>query len=506
MIKKAKVEQPQFNKQTLINDLIKSNHGDLRDYVPTTIKAAKEEPEFLAHLIAWNLLKGEIRDSKVALPILNLRGLQEGHAEFAENAIASLLTLDPKNLLKAFKFSKELNNEGLRISGGYGNMLERGIKKYLVKREENRKWWIKTAVQHRKSLKGLYSMTHFQNDETCREILFEKEFPKNSVFEKIANLKNMSPAEAAGTILNYEIPFQIALGALGVKKEEMEKNPEFLLALMKGMSGQQLLNSTKFLDSLGVFKNKMLKSEYDKAFKKAKSDKKVSTLKANKAIKHLEEDPDFDKEILENLSKITEAKISQKTIEGDWVILGDRSGSMSNAIKIAKEIASYITKSVAGKVYLIFFNSDPRIFDVTGKTLVEIEADAKHINATGCTSCGCGLEYLKDKGIIVNGIAIVSDGGDNTYPLFYQAYKDYCKKMEAEPTVYFYRVPGDPDELSKHCQSEGIKIDYFNMEKTDYYSLPNIVTTMKTSHYSLMDEIMNVPLLTFDKIFKMKGK
>ena len=511
-------EKTAFNKQSMISELIKSKHGDLMDYVPITSEAAKKEAEFLAHLISWNLIKGEIRDSKIALPVINLRFLKKEDSEFAENAIASLLTLDPRNLVKSYKFSKELTKTGMNITGGHRRMLEEGIRQYIAVREENIPWWNKTAVQHRESLKELYAVSHYKPSDYAQKILFrtlydEKtgkyvkvDYPKNSIFQKIADLKKMTPSEAAGTILNYNIPFQIALGALGAKKEEFEKNPEFLLALMNGMSGQQLINSTKFLTSVGVFNSKMLKSEYEKAFKKATKDKKVSTLKASKAMKTLEEDPGFDPEILEKLSKLQDTKIAQKTIDGDWVILGDASGSMNTAIKLAKEIASYISKSVAGKVYLIFFDNQPRVFDVTGKTLAEIEKDSKHVVASGCTACGCGLQYLLDRGIIVNGIALISDGGDNTVPYFHQAYPKYCVKMGIEPTVYFYRLQGEHDSLSGYCKSENIPFELFDMDKTDYYALPNLVATMKTSRYSLMDEIMTIPLLTFEKIFEKKGK
>jgi hypothetical protein len=511
-------ENAAFNKQSMISELIKSKHGDLMDYVPITSAAAQKEAEFLAHLISWNLIKGEIRDSKIALPVINLRFLKKEDSEFAENAIASLLTLDPRNLVKSYKFSKELTKTGKNITGGHRRLLEEGLRMYIAAREENIKWWNKTAVQHRESFKELYAISHYKPSDWAQKILFrteydvklgkfvKSEFPKNSVFQKIADLKKMSPAEAAGTVLNYDIPFQIALGALGVKKEEFEKNPEFIMALMNGMSGQQLINSTKFLTSIGVFNSKMLKSVYETAFKKATKDKKVSTLKANKAIKTLEENPDFDPEVIEKLSKLSETKLAQKTIEGDWVILGDKSGSMSTAVKLAKEIASYISKSVAGKVYLIFFDHQPRVFDVTGKTLSEIETESKHVSASGCTSCGCGLQYLLDRGIIVNGIAMISDGGDNTAPYFHQVYPKYCLKMGIEPAVYFYRLQGESDSLSGYCRSENIPFELFDMDKTDYYALPNLVAAMKTSRYSLMDEIMTIPLLTFEKIFEKKGK
>ena len=36
----------------------------------------------------------------------------------------------------------------------------------------------------------------------------------------------------------------------------------------------------------------------------------------------------------------------------------------------------------------------------------------------------------------------------------------------------------------------------------DYYSIPNIIRTLKTNKYSLCEEIMEMPLLKFSDVFK----
>lgn len=498
------LETSQFDRKAIINSLVKSKHGALDEYVTLGLEAVKNDPEFLAHLITWNLIKGEIRDSKVALPIVSLRG--NGDREFSESAIASLMTLDPKNLVKAYNFNKKLSKEGKILVGGNRKLLISAINRYLEIREASPAWWVATAVQHRDSLKTLYAITHENFTErkagsySIQEILFDRKYPRNSVFEKISKLKDMTPAQAAGTIIQYGIPFQIAIGALGRKKKEYQENPEFLLALMGEMSGSQLINSTKFLTSLGVFDSPMLKTEYNKAIDRAKKDKKVPSLKANKAISDFQDK--IPEEIVKKLTEVQEVKIAQKTIDGDWLILGDCSGSMNVSIEKAREIASYITKSVAGKVYLIFFNYEPRMFDVTNMTLDQIQHVTRGIRASGGTSCGCGLKMLLDKNISVNGIAIVSDGGDNRDPFFHDTYKVYTKKMDTEPSIYFFSVPGDPDVLSLYCQRSGIHIEKMDVFSVDYYSLPNIISMMKTSRYGLIDEIMNTPLLTLNEVFK----
>lgn len=495
---RMKKEADAFNKQTMINELVKSKHGSLEEYVPVTLEATQKEPEFLQHLMTWNLVKGQIRDSKIALPVISLRG--EAEAEFAENAVSNLVTLDPRSLVKAYRFNKKLTASGKHIVK-YRSLLETGIKKYIEVREADRKWWVRTVVQHRESMKELYAVSHFKPSSFAQKILFERDYPKNSIFYAIRELKNMSAKEAAGEVLNFKIPFQIAIGALGRKKEEFTKDPAFILALMEGMSGSQLINSTKFLVSLGMENSPVLKSEYNKALERAKKDKKLSTLKAGKAIEAMEESGIYSEELKKKLSAVQEQKITDQGIEGDWLVLGDCSGSMRQAINLSIEIASYISRAVKGKVYLIFFNATPRLFDATGKTLEELKKETRHVVASGATSIGCGVKYLMDRDIVVNGIAIVSDGGDNAGPLFHLAYSDYINKMDIEPTVYFYRVSGDGDALSHNCKQSNIFLEVFDMNKVDYYSLPNIVSMMKTTRYSLIDEIMNTPLLTLEKVF-----
>ena len=501
------MEQTNDFRQSLINELLQSRHGDLPAYIPSTDKAA-QDPEFLSKLMVWNLAKGEIRDTKIALPMIALHHFGKGERDLAENAVACLCSLDPRSLVKAYRFKKTLNKI---IPGGNRRVLEQGIKQYLTSREENQGMWDRVALQHRHSLKELYAVAHQKPSDRAQAVLFKGEYPKGSVFEDIALLKSVGVEEAAGIILNRKIPFQIAIGALGRKKEDFIKAPELPLALMSAMSGQQLLASTKMLQSLGVFSSPMLQSEYNKALQRAKGDKRVSTLKADKAARAVVEAATTDEEkrvaekIVKKLSAVQEEKLAQKTIEGDWVVLGDCSGSMQQAIKLAVEIASYITKSVKGKVYLIFFNIQPRMMEVTGKTLAEIQQETRLISAGGGTSCGCGLWLLADKKIAVDGIAMISDGGENTFPAFGEAYLRYVDIMKKSPTVYFYKLNGDRNVFSENCKRTNTAIEEFDMTQSDYYSLPNMVAMMKTTRYSLIDEIMSTELLTFKDVFERKA-
>jgi hypothetical protein len=483
------MEKSTISRNSMVNQLLKIGHGDLNSYIPVGLQSVKEEPELFAHLIAWNEKKGEIRDSKVALPIIALRG--DYDVELSENAIAHLCLLDPRNLVKAIEFNRAMKKSH-PIASGNGNFLESSIRQYITIREENPGWWVRSVLQHRKSMKALYALYHIKPNQLAQDVLFDRKKPKGSVFEALANLKNMNPLEAAGTILHHKIPFLIAVGAVG----GIKNNPDIVMALIEQTSGNELINSVGLFQRSGVFDNPALKAAFDNAVERAKKDKRVSTLKAGKAA-----EKSGDEKVIKKMKQVQEEKLEQLGgIEGDWLVLGDRSSSMRKSIELAVNISSLIAQQVKGSVYLVFFNSSPTKYDVTGKTLAEIKEMTKRISANGMTSIGCGLEMLREQNIVVNGIAICSDGGDNTSPLFDQAYQKYIKSMEVEPTVYHYWVPGDPNRLIYPY------IQKFDASNIDYYSLPNLIKTMRANKYSLIDEIMNMPLLKLNDVFQTKEK
>ncbi len=489
------METQGITKAQLVNQLIKIGHGDLSIYKEVGIKAVQQEPELFAHLIAWNATKGEVRDSKVAFPVIALHSTTKDD-ELFENAAAHLCKLDPKDLLRACRFHREL--EVTKVGGA--KYIKIAVNKYLREREKKRKWWDSSVLQHRQSMKSLYAMYHIRPSSFADSILFKREYPANSVFSRLRELKHMAPQEAAGTILNYNIPFLTAVGALGGIKGKHD----IVIALMERMTGNELINNTRMLEKFGVFENEMLKAAYDASITRMKTQKKqISTLKAGKAAQSLGK-TEAGKHAAKKLEQIQEQRLEKLGgIEGDWLVLGDRSGSMHSAIEVARHTAALIAQQVKGAVHLILFNTSPVYFDVTGKTLEEIQELTKRLHATGGTSIGCGVEYLAERNLLVNGIVVCSDGGDNTRPLFHDAYQKYVSKFSIEPTVYLLHVPGEENRMANYCSRSNIDLQITELgSRVDYYSLPNLIKTLRTSKYSLLDEIMESKLLKFTDVFQ----
>lgn len=493
-----KQEQTAYARNKLLSTLMNIGHGDLTAYLEQGLLAATQEPELLGRFLTWNNIKGKVRDSKVAFPVIALRGLLKEDMDLAVNAVANLLFLSPRDLLRAYEFNKKLTGQGQKIPHGYRRILEMGMREYLVRREANTKWWDRTVLQHRDSMKRLYRITHMKPSARAQKVLFEQDYPQRSVFLKVARLRELTPKEAAGVILTENIPFEVAIGSVTKAKDQ-----NILLALIEGMTGNQLITNSKMLTRLGVMTNPVLKAAYDAAISRVKhAPRQVDALKAGVAAENVD-DPEVAEKLI-GMQRVQTAK--QGSIEGDWVVLGDVSGSMSESIDLAKKIAAFLTERVAGKVYLIFFNTGPSFYDVTGLSYDQILKRVGRIMAGGGTSIGCGLDYLLKGKIEVQGIAIVSDGGDNTFPHFHEAYKKYSVAMGVDPTVYLYRVAGDSNDLANYCTNNGIQLNQFDLLRgVDYYSLPNLIQTMRTNQYSLVDEIMGYNLLTIEDVFKRKG-
>lgn len=479
-----------ISKNAIISELTRSPHGDLKSYLPIGRTAVAEDPEFFAHLIAWNEKNGTIRDSKVALPVISLA--KDGFL-FYENSLAHMASLDPRNFVRALEFAKDIKTPG------FGKQINALVGEYLRAREQVEGWWDRTALGHKASLKTLYARFHVKPDTRADAILFKGKRPRGSVFEAVANLKNMNDMEAAGTIISKRLPFLVVQGALGKKAN----SPELVMAMIQSMTPTELVTNSRTLEAMGVMNNPVLRATYESALSAvAKSGKKqvLKTTVAAVAVKSTV--------MRAKLEGAQEKQIEAGTkVKGDWLVIGDKSGSMATAIETARQVAGILARTVEGKVHLVFVDTVPRYIDATGKTYDEILAITKTVSAGGGTNLGCGLQYLLDKMIAVDGIAVVSDGGEHSSTPFATVYKKYCAKMGNDAPVYLYLCKGAPNYFAQGMASERIDFQTFDMRLgIDYHSLPNVVQTMRASRYALVDDIMNTPLMTLAEAFQFKGE
>ena len=488
----------------LIAELGKSPHGDLKQYVPTLQRAAKEQPELAAHLMSYNALHGQIRDSRVAFPPITLSVPQFHDAEYVDNSLAHMASLPARDFERSFRFFKELS-AGATFFGSRGRQVRRLVVRYLRTLEDVHPKWERVALQHRNRLKALYAMTHTKPCGYADDILFKGQYPAGSLFHAVRTLKDMTPAEAAGTIIEKRIPFLIAMGALGAKM----KDPDVVLALIGRMSPTELVTNSKMLEKLGIKTVPKLRAAYEQALGKAGNTRRAAnTLKTTVAAEAIEDDV-----VKAKLQALQERQLDnlQKTSgpEGDWLVIGDCSGSMTQAIEVARLIAGTLARMVKGKTHLVFCNTSPRYFDVTGKTLDEITQITRSIQATGGTSYGCGLICASEKKLNVDGIALIGDGAENTPPLFADYFKPFCGSVGKDVPVYFYQLAGSESILAMRAfqarmTAQNLDVQHFDLsgQHVDQYSVLNLVLQMSAQRYGLLEKIMDTPLLKLDDVLK----
>jgi len=479
------VAESVFTKPQIIAALTQSPHGNLDAYAPIAAQAVATDPDFYAHLVAWNALKGQVRDAKVALPVLGL--VPPVDPVHLENALAHLVALDPREFLRALTFARTQN-------GVSGRRLRRVVALYLRDLEAVFPSWERMAVQYRDALKTLYTRWHVNASPFARRLLVEgaAETTDRSRFGVIKALPTMPAEEAAEAIRRLRLPFLVVSSLMGRRLGEQP----IMAAVIERMSPTDLVRQAKALKRRGVLDHPELRAVYERAIEAAARKPgraQRATLKATKAADVVETAGDPRTAGL--LRRLQERQLDALGgVSGRWLLLADRSGSMSSAVDLAKEIAAVLAR-MASNVVLIYYDTSPQRFEVSGKTLEEIRALTRHIRPAGGTDAWCGLEPSIASREVFDGIAIVSDGGENTPGRFAQVFERYCAVVNAEPTLYLYRVDGDADRLSP--QLPGI-MTVFDLkgQNMDYHSLPNLVQTMRTGRHSLTDEIYATPLVT----------
>jgi len=468
------MKEQAFSRNRAVSMLLKSPHGELKGYVEPTQRTGEQDPEFLARLTAWNLKNGKIRDSKVALPVISL-GIEKISAEpeFLDNALAAFASLSPREMVRSMRFAYE-------IPGVSKRKLAKVAAAKLAALESKPAKFARVAMQHKHSLQEMYALSHTKANEQARQLVFGR--GEKTI---VGQLAGMSDAEAAGTILEMKIPFLAAAGALGKRSS----SPVILSALMRNMTPTEVVTNIKRLEKLGVRQDAALRAELEDKMA-AVSSSTTAILKTSKAAALL-----AGTETGEKLAATQERQLDAIGVKGNWLILADKSGSMEQCIEAARHVAATLARVSEGETQLTFFDTNATSFPVTGKSYEEISSISRFVRANGGTSIGIGVRHALASKFSADGIVIVTDGEENANPRFHEEYVRYTEFLGKEVPVYVYRIGRERNSLEDRCERDGISLQVFDIAGVDYYSLPNLILTMRTNMFSLSDEIMSQPLL-----------
>jgi hypothetical protein len=465
----------------ILNSFLTTPHRKIDELAPLHAEALSRDPLFYGHLAPWYFQKGEVRDHKT-LFVAHLATSE--HSEFREAAWVLLQELAPYEVARVLDHAK-------RVIGKVPRSLKSAIAHYLETREQNTRQFDGAAMRARGDLKHLYASLRLKPGPRAQAILFDEQPPEDS---PLAALKKLAQAESAEQqaeiIVTNKIPYTTAVGAL------KHITPALLVALINAMSPQEVINNMASLKKRGALEHPEVKALIEAKLIDAKTDKRVSTMKAKKAA----EVAQFDVETERRLTEITDQRVADKVeIKRPTALFVDKSGSMTQAIEIAKQLAALVSAVTTADFRVYAF--DTAAFEIKvnvpqGKhlTLSDWETAFKFIKADGGTSIGCAMAKLLRNKIYVEQVVIVTDEGENTSPLFRDAWTEYAREMHSAPSVLIVKVGGSYAPFEKGLQERGIEVIAYEF-KGDQYALPNVLPLLALpSKSEMVDTIMGYEL------------
>jgi hypothetical protein len=466
---------------SILNSFLTTPHRKLEEFAPLHTRALEHDPLFYSHLAAWYFAKGDVRDHKL-LFVAHLATCE--YPEFREEAWMLLQKLAPYEVSRVLDHTKKIIGKTPRSFKG-------AIAHYLQTRENNPRQFDGAAMRARNDLKHLYASLRIKPGPRAQAILFDEQPPTDSPLFALKSLARATTSEEqALIIMEHKIPYTTSVGAL------KQMTPVILVALINSMSPQEVINNMASLKKRGALDHLEVKSLIDQKLADAKTDKRVSTMKAKKAIQAVQ----LDTETERMLTEVMDQRVADKVeIKRPTALFVDKSGSMSQAITVAKQLAGLISAVTTANFFVYAF--DTATFEVKASVpegkraaLSDWEKAFQYLKANGGTSIGVALAQMTKKQQYVEQILIVTDEGENTAPLLADAWTAYKDALSSAPTVIIVQVGGSNNRFAQGLLDRGVDLTRYHFEG-DYYSLPNVLELLaQPSRSDLVELIMNYEL------------
>jgi hypothetical protein len=460
----------------MLNSLLTTPHRKLEQVAEIHQLIVELDPIFYGHLAVWYQRNGDVRDHKEVF-VAHL--LTSDLTEHRDAGFVMLQEFPPYQVARVVDFMKQHRNKLPRSA-------RTAVQRYLKARESNPALFDRAALRGRKAMKHLYASLHIKPDERANAILFHDQPPVGSLAEVLKQLaKAKSAAEQARLIVEFKLPYAIAIGAI------KQLTPTVLVALINSMTPQEVINNLKSLKARGAMDHPEVKALIDSKLDEASKSARVAAFKAQVAA----DAADLDDDTLARLEKVTNEQVKRRgVISRPTALLVDKSGSMENAIEIGKRLAALISGITQANLFVYAFDNIPYPVTAQGKELTDWERAFQHIKAGGGTSIGAPLEAMRKKRQIVDQIIVVTDEGENAAPYFGEVYKTYCRELATMPNVVIVRVGGYCNWLESQLKGQQAPVETFTFAG-DYYSLPNLVPLLtRPSRLDLLMEILDTPL------------
>ena len=460
----------------LINSLLTTPHRELEKVAEFHKIIIELDPLFYGHLAVWYQRNGDVRDHKEVFVGHLLTSDVEEHRDAG---FIMVQEFPPYQVARIVDFMKQQRAKVPRST-------RTAVTRYLKVREINPQFFDRAALRGRKAMKHLYATLHIKPSQRADAVLFKGTPPQDSLAYMLKQIaKAETPLEQAALIVEHNIPYTIAIGAV------KQLTPTVLVALINSMSPQEVINNLKSLQERGAMEHPEVKALIDGKLEKAAASKRVSAFKASVAGNVTK----LDAVTATKLEKVTNEQVKQRgKIRKSTALLVDKSGSMEKAIEIGKRLAAMISGITEADLFVYAFDTIPYVVKAEGSELTDWERAFKLMKAGGATSCGCAVEAMRLKKQVVEQFIIVTDEGENSAPYFAEAYSKYSHDLAVQPNVIIVKVGHASNWVEAQLKQKQVQVDTFTFSG-DYYSLPNLIPLLsRPSRLELLMEIMETAL------------
>lgn len=459
----------------ILNSFLTTPHGKLADLAPLHTSALDRDPLFYGHLAAWYAGRGEVRDHKV---LFAAHLLTSDFAELRGAGWVLLQQLPPHMVAQALDHAK-------RAIGKAPRMLKSAVVAYLRALEHNQARFDRAALRGKQDLKHLYASLRIAPAPRAQRILFDGDPPPGSPLLALRALAQATePADQARIIVEQRIPYTTAVGALKAI------TPSVLVALIDVMTPQEAINHLKSLKARGAFDSPEVKALIEQKIKAAEGDKRVSTLKATRALANVSLDDSTEA----LLTEVTDKRVASiARITRPTALLVDKSSSMTQAIEVAKEVAA-LASAVCADFRVLAFDSETFEVRAAGAERSAWEQAFRMVRPNGSTSIGAPLAKLARERHYVEQVVVITDMGENSAPMFHEAYAAYARELGVGPQVTIVAVGGRDERFLGRLREHAIPHTVWEFAG-DYYALPNLLPLLAMpSRAELVEQVMAVPL------------
>jgi hypothetical protein len=394
---------------------------------------AEKDPLFLAHFTSYVFKNLDSKDLKVVSAFMNSLSDADGTpffqgAEYKKPNLriisqAALCELDPKLVLRVVKLANSKRKIGSKSAGThFSRHLKTALTKYLRFREGNPKMLegVRKAGLGN-TMKSLYRVARIAPSVEAVKILRwkQKSGPGASVkIEKDStfNFTGLSDLAIAEKIRTQRLKPMPTLGALPDKI-----SPVVAAAILEQCSGDQAVVLTSMFEDQGLLKHAEVRKVYDEKIRTAKQ-----ALDRVERVKK-----DLDETTREILREARSAVRKEQVGDVGKIFLHiDISGSMTDAIEIAKNRGSIIAECVKNPQQNFFWGA----FNTNGYILQNPE------------------KFTKDA-FMARLYGVRPGGGTNCVAMF-----DAARKLGCDTDVYItdgQHTTGDVASLLRNYQRSG---------------------------------------------------